>query len=272
MTRYQVQLLDRLREPAYTGENRCIPCTLANTGIAAAVAGVLWVAWRPSVATLAFVVFLLAIYLRGYLVPGTPTLTKRYFPDAVLALFDPPQASGVEDPPADLERILHDAGILTHCPDREDLCLSEDFKWEWHEEIDHVRSRDLSRDILADLLGVESTAIHFQRHGEAYVLFVENQRVGTWESEAAFYADVAGATIIPEWTANWGALSPETRSSLLAGLRLFLENCPACGGVVELGEDTVESCCRTIDVFAVTCTDCGSRLLEVEQPEQLALA
>jgi hypothetical protein len=272
MTRYQVPLLDRLREPAYTGENRCIPCTLANTAIAAAIAGVLWVAWRPSVAAVAFVVFLLAIYLRGYLVPGTPTLTKRYFPDAVLALFDPPQGPGVEDPPADLETILHDAGILEPCPDREDLCLSEDFKWEWHEEIDHVRSRDLSRDILADLLGVESTAIHFQRHGEAYVLFVENQRVGTWESEAAFYADVAGATIIPEWTANWGALAPETRSSLLAGLRLFLENCPACGGVVELGEDTVESCCRTIEVFAVTCTDCGSRLLEVEQPEQLALA
>ncbi|MFC6734994.1 hypothetical protein ACFQEQ_01905, partial [Halolamina salina] len=59
--------------------------------------------------------------------------------------------------------------------------------------------------------------------------------------------------------------SREERGRILAGLRLFVERCPACGGTPELGEETVESCCRRAEVYTHQCRDCGARLLEIEQ-------
>jgi hypothetical protein len=35
-----------------------------------------------------------------------------------------------------------------------------------------------------------------------------------------------------------------------------------CAGPVSLGQDTVESCCRSYEVVAVSCSDCDSRLFE----------
>jgi len=87
--------LARFKNPEYTGANRCLPCTVVNTLIAAVLAvgvgvGVGTVAGAaPGAVTglAAFGVSVAAIYFRGYLVPGTPTLTKRYFPPWLLALF-----------------------------------------------------------------------------------------------------------------------------------------------------------------------------------------
>jgi hypothetical protein len=40
---------------------------------------------------------------------------------------------------------------------------------------------------------------------------------------------------------------------------------------VTLGEDTVESCCRSIDVIAATCEDCGARVFEAQfSPQAMA--
>lgn len=78
---------DQIRQPEYTGENRCIPCTTVNVVIAAVLATGIAV-FNPLLAIAAFVASLAAIYLRGYLVPGTPALTKQYFPDWLLAKFD----------------------------------------------------------------------------------------------------------------------------------------------------------------------------------------
>ena len=86
-----------LRRPEYTGSNRCLPCTVVNlvfAGVASLVAALIAV----QLAIAVFAVSLLAIYFRGYLIPGTPELTKRYLPDSVLARFDHaeehPAASG----------------------------------------------------------------------------------------------------------------------------------------------------------------------------------
>lgn len=81
-------LLDRLRQPGYTGENRCIPCTSVNVALAAASSALVAKMTSRRLASTAFVTSLGAIYLRGYLVPGTPTLTKRYLPERVLRWFD----------------------------------------------------------------------------------------------------------------------------------------------------------------------------------------
>jgi hypothetical protein len=49
---------------------------------------------------------------------------------------------------------------------------------------------------------------------------------------------------------------------LLGALRLFIDRCPACGGQPAFGTETVESCCTSHDVAAVSCADCGVRLFE----------
>ena len=60
----------RLRQPEYTGRNRCVPCTIVNLLIAVIITGGVAVVSIPLGGAL-FVVSLGAIYFRGYLVPGT---------------------------------------------------------------------------------------------------------------------------------------------------------------------------------------------------------
>ncbi|APX97631.1 hypothetical protein [Natronorubrum daqingense] len=94
----EIDFVEDLKQPEYTGENRCEPCTLLNLAIAVAVGSL--VARKTKLGgALAIVVSIGLIYLRGYLVPGTPTLTKRYLPPEVLRWFgkepEPELASGV---------------------------------------------------------------------------------------------------------------------------------------------------------------------------------
>lgn len=96
MSSGDVSLVDALRQEEYTGADRCLPCTIANAVIAVGLAALAKAivsrfgsetAGRVTALVLTGL-FAAAIYLRGYLVPGTPELTKRYFPDEVLRLFD----------------------------------------------------------------------------------------------------------------------------------------------------------------------------------------
>jgi len=78
----------RFRNRAYTGQNRCLPCTALNAGIALVLGIVAAVLTSAVVAGAVVAVAAVVIYLRGYLIPYTPTITKRYFPDRVLEWFD----------------------------------------------------------------------------------------------------------------------------------------------------------------------------------------
>lgn len=99
-------LVERLEQPEYTGENRCTPCTLVNLLLAAGVAALVGRRSR-ALGLLTFAASAALIYLRGYLVPGTPELTKRYLPRSVLALFD------TAEPPEPL-----DESVTRHAVDR----------------------------------------------------------------------------------------------------------------------------------------------------------
>lgn len=79
--------LDRIRRPEYTGGNRCVPCTTFNVALAF-LATLLVAPLGPVAVAAVFFGSMGSIYFRGYLIPGTPTLTKRYLPDPVLELFD----------------------------------------------------------------------------------------------------------------------------------------------------------------------------------------
>jgi hypothetical protein len=266
--------LARFKQPEYTGENRCLPCTVVNTIIAlvlsvAVVAGVARVA-NPAAGLAAGVVLLGcclgAIYFRGYLVPGTPELTKQYFPPWLLGLFgkEPEvQTNVAADTEIDPEAELLGVGALEPCEESDDLCLTASFRESWFEEIDRVNAEsDASRDRLLALLGLEEANVRFTEHGRAFQAFVDGTVVGRWESEAAFLADLGAAQTLSREYDGWDELAVESRGQLLNGLRLFIDRCPECGGVPSFETETVESCCSTQDVAAVTCEDCDSRLFE----------
>lgn len=271
MSNAVVDALDRVRQPEYTGENRCLPCTAANVVIAAVVSAVVGVLFPPAGAVV-FLGSLALVYLRGYLVPGTPELTKRYFPDWLLAAFDKrPEGSPIEPgETVDVERVLMEAGVLRERADVDDLEVDPAFEARWFEEVERAREDDAGRAALADLLGVDAGDLSFQEFGDAFVASQNGVQVGRWESRAAFIADVAAARALADELDGWTSTTPSQRSQLLNGLRLFLEECPSCGGPVDFGQEVVESCCRSVDVVAVTCDACEARLFEMETPENLS--
>lgn len=266
-----VDTLERFKQPEYIGENRCPACTVVNlliaggasTGVGAGVGAAVSIPSGILAGVSVFVLSALVIYVRGYLVPKTPELTKTYFPPWLLALFgkDPVEAEPTINeinPESELVR----AGALEECEDTDDLCLTAEFRTDWDSEIDRLGSDSAGRDELLDLLKAEKQSVEFEDYGEAFQAFVDGTPVGTWESEPAFIADLASANALVSYHPNWERLGVGAKSQLLGGLRLFLEDCPGCGGEPEFGTDTVESCCSKYDVAAVSCTECGARLFE----------
>lgn len=269
------------RRPEYTGENRCVPCTVVNTLIAVVLAVALaLVVPLDATASVAIGAGVLGcsvaiIALRGYLVPGTPALTKRYFPAWLLRSFDHPEEMTTVD--IDPAEVLQSADAVTDCENVDDLCLTAEFRQAWRAQIDRYRDSDATRTHLAEVLEIPEQSLEFETHGSAFVAMADGgqrpgddngsrRRVGQWESEGAFLADVAGARLLSEGFAGWSQLTPRQRGSVLNGLRIFLNSCPTCNGTVTFGEETVESCCRSRAVLAVTCEECGSRLFEAEAP------
>lgn len=260
----------RLRQPEYTGENRCVPCTVVNVAIAVTGSAVVGVAVDGQVGRViaggTLVAALATIYLRGYLVPGTPTLTKRYLPARVLAWFDKaPSESVVTD--IDVEAELVDAGVLEPCADRDDLCLTAGFERAWHRRLAAAPTEgvDLAPFLSdAERAAVDRGSVDLEQVGAAYVAFVDDRQVAQWESRAAFAADRAAVDLLADRVDGWTRLGFTARTELAGALRLWLDHCPTCGDPVGPGRDTVESCCREVPVVAVECDRCDHRLFEVE--------
>ncbi|RLM88327.1 hypothetical protein D3D02_12205 [Halobellus sp. Atlit-38R] len=259
----------RWRQPEYTGANRCLPCTVVNV----AIAGILAIGLasiRLSLGIALLVVGVAAIYFRGYLIPGTPTLTKRYLPDSVLGLFDAheapaPLGAGKQDP-GDIERFLVDLDVLERCQGGEDLCLMPAFRESWDAQMarQSVGDSEPGDQLLFEGLGVDRAEIETKRQPNAFVAVADSVTIGRWESESAYRADVAADAVLHARSAAWEELDYETRLEVLGALRLWLDQCPDCDGAVTLDEETVESCCRSFEVVAATCDDCGTRLFEAQ--------
>jgi len=285
--------IQQYQDPAYTGEMRCLPCTVVNSVIAVLLSGGVFAAGSATLGSTiggvaaAGVLLLSAasIYFKGYLVPGTPALTKRYFPDWLLSAFgkDPsptvgePATTNQEaaasseqevQPPSgekedlDLEEFLVDAGALEPCQGGADLCLTDAFRRDWERQIERVNESDVGRDRLPAILNISAGEVSVEDHGTAFRARVDGRYVGTWESQAAFVADIAAADVLAEWVEDWDEVSIDHRGQLLNGLRLFLKTCPECGGALAFGTDTVESCCSTHEVAAVSCEACETRVFE----------
>lgn len=262
-----------LRRPEYIGENRCLPCTVLNLALVAAVGVALGVWVAPAAGAAAAVLGLLLVYARGYVVPGTPTLTQRFLPDAVLAYFEhggPPTAdTGADanvDDEFDPESALVDASALTPCRDRDDLCLDSFFRTQWQSQMPVV-AEDIDAAVYHLMPSSFDNPVEVEYRGEAVVARVANATVAQWPSRAAFVADAAGAAVLADADPEWADRGFAERTRLLAGLRLWLDRCSVCDGPVELGAETVESCCRSVEVVAASCTSCGARIFEAPLPD-----
>ena len=263
-------LLNRFKRPEYTGRNRCTPCTILNVLIAGVASTAVALVTIPG-AIVTFVVCLATIYLRGYLVPYTPIVTKRYFPDWVLRWFDTDHATVPESDEGlvDVEETLYSLDVVAECDIGTDLCLTPDFRAAWREQMSAVEESETRQGAIASLLDVPEEKLSFQEFDSAVLVRYDGRQIGQWESEAALLADIAADSALTEWDDRWNGIDVVNRSRILNTLRMFLDTCPDCGGLTNFGQETVESCCRSIDVVAVTCTDCDARLFELEMTPEI---
>jgi hypothetical protein len=277
----------RYRNPAYTGENRCFPCTIVNVAIAVVTSLLVALVSRRG-ALIAFVGSLVSIGLRGYLVPGTPTLTKRYLPDRVLARFEthPPaerqsspdreqsdnlQRETIEElerqreQTVDPERFLLEVDAVEPLEDGSDLRFTDALESEIADQEASLPDDPLEAALLAELYGIDANLIEIQ--DRSYPAVRIGHRVHRWPSTSALTADVATHRALEALTDRWADVPQGQRVELLEVLRSFRTNCPDCGGAIAMSEDTIESCCRTYEVLALICTTCDSALLEFDQNE-----
>ncbi|MGM0718442.1 MAG: hypothetical protein ACQET5_15015 [Halobacteriota archaeon] len=295
------ELIETVRNPEYTGENRCPPCTVVNLAIAAALGGLVSRKSRKAGA-LTVVGSVALISLRGYLVPGTPELTKRYLPSAVLRWFgkspDTDLATGFADSeldapgadssdavsdsasdeepaqttdrapsvPNDLETYFLDNGLLEPCEVRDDLCLTGDFEAAWIDEMDSIVEGDTDLvEAIVDSFGFDADLDEFElteKEKGGYVLHYGTRYAGRWPSHAALVADIASSAILDSWLDEWTEYTPREKGKILNSLRMFLEVCPTAEGGVRMNEELVESCCSSSTVIAVVCEETGERVFE----------
>lgn len=272
--------VDSLRRPEYTGANRCLPCTVVNACIAVGAAVVLGALLFPWVGLFALAVFAGLIYLRGYLVPGTPTLTKRYLPARALALFGkdaPVEATVLEpstavtaadadtgsdsEPAFDTADPLVAAGVLQRDggDEREgDPALTPTFRDAWRERTDGLLDREVdAEDVRAAFAADDASAV-----GDLSFVLDGNRSV-RWGSEAALAADVAAAVLLGERLSDWADREGTRQRTLLTGLRFCLDRCPVCDGAVAVSQDRVEPCCEKPHLVAESvCEDCGAHIAD----------
>jgi hypothetical protein len=266
------ETLSRWKRPDYTGSNRCLSCTVVNVvlasvlavGSAAAVA-VIRPLWAPMAGASVFVASVLLIYFRGYLVPGTPSLTRRYFPRWLLTVFGKGgvRTDGSFDPDAELRA----AGIVIEGAD--DLQLLPAFERAWGTAIDDIGTADMTVEAevtqrIAALGGFDIEDLELVENPNVYQAWYGEELIASWESRAACIADVAAADIVPEYDSWWHERPLAMQAELLGALRLFLERCPVCHGNITLSLDVVSSCCYDYEVVEMTCDGCNARLFEVE--------
>jgi len=264
-----VGLLTQFRHPEYTGENRCLPCTVINLALATALTGVMALVSLPAAVVVA-VVSIASIYVRGYLVPGTPELTKRYLPERVLAWFGKSTSpAATSDVDFDVFSFLDRAAVVVDGDD--DIALVPTFQSRLEAVALDINTDAAMTTASADLLDVDADRLSFVSSGSSWRVLLDDSILGQWESKAAFVADLAAHRALSEWTDEWESVPGGARGRTLSAIRACLETCPVCAGEIRLGTESVRSCCREYEVVAATCLDCNARLFETDARSVVAV-
>jgi len=261
-----VDQFDRLKDPEYTGENRCAACTAVNTLVAAVVGFLVALQW-PVAGLGVFVASLALIYFRGYLVPGTPALTKRYFPRWLLEYFHgdrhPDAVFEAEADSDDPYGFLDSIGAIRTCEERDGVCLTPAFRRRWEDRIDRIRSRGVETSI-AESERIDADEIAIEEEGEGVSLWLDERKVGYWDSRAVLLADLASWQELAASSTDWRSIPDDTRRQIVGGLRIFVEQCPECAVPITEETETVQGCCshHTSTRTRGRCPECGASFFE----------
>lgn len=250
-----------LRRPEYTGDNRCLPCTVLNVAIVAVVSSLAWtVSPAGAVAIAAAGVALVA--LRGYVVPYTPQFAPRLAEHLPVdfghdARSDESDSLAVETDhdPGEILAALEEAGVVTG--DAE-LDLAPDFRDAWEE-----RMRERRTDDTETIAAAAAAAAPFPAEGSTSgnLIIIDGGRRAHLNRPVAI-AEVAAIAVLSEWD-----VAERYRPAGADALRLFLRDCPDCGGAVV--ESTVGDCCGggSSREAVLACEDCRSTLYKLPQSE-----
>ncbi|MDS0294638.1 hypothetical protein [Halogeometricum luteum] len=263
-------LLDAIRRPDYTGERRCWPCTAVNAALLLVVAVVLW-PLSTTVALLTAVGGGALVYLRGYVVPGTPEFAPRVVSRLGLShLFEHVPDGGEvrqsdELGDEDGEEVLFalfEARVLRE-DDAGALYLSEEFRSAWEAEMASLRDRDDE-----SVAAAVAEAAPFDAEGGVDYggITVDGERNSIWLSRAHAVSDAAAVRAMTAFDVPESVRAPAT-----APLRMFLESCPLCGGQTEETRTVLNCCGGTMGVYddpedeVLVCADCGETLYVFEE-------
>ena len=245
------------RDPVYTGPNRCWPCSIANVvlvALGAMAAG----AVAPAAGVVVGGVGLVTVWLRGYVVPGTPRLTRRYLPASVRAWFGKAQSRRPPDAAAPTDR-LTELGVLRPDAPR----LTPGFRDPWATTAGALAGDERAiRRAAAAVLSSPSTEVGLANDGDGVTLTIGGEWIGEWPSQTALVADLATELTLSD--TGWAGLERTERADLAARIRAVAAVCPVCDASTSVSPDTVTSCCGPTEVVAVTCPDCSTRLAEFD--------
>ncbi|MFW5956702.1 MAG: hypothetical protein ACOCQY_04795 [Halorhabdus sp.] len=262
--------LEQYRRPEYTGSNRCLPCTVVNGLIAVVIANttgvtLLALEYDPTTATLLAVGVLgvagVQIWIRGYLIPGTPRLTSRYFPPWLLRSFgkEPFVVDGLRTGTGrTVTRHHQETDTVSYSTGETPLALDQEFRAEWRAAIDDLAD---VKSTFETVFAVEGR-VELTETDRAVIVSLDGRPYGRWVSRAALRADLGAGTVLAGQYDAWPELSAAERGRLLGVVRRHIDVCPACGGVPASGTAMATSCCRELRVETVSCQTCGVRLFE----------
>jgi hypothetical protein len=242
-----------LRHPAFTGPARNPGFVVANIVVASLLA--VAVDWAiPLSGSVVVGVALVLLTVRGYAVPGTPTLLS------VVGRWTDVSAAG--GPPASVDvRRLCRAGVLERRGSR--LRLTDAFATAWWERVADAGPRWADERQLAAALDVppEEVDLHWGEQGRVLVAWVAGEPKGVWLSRAALVADIASVDVLAR-SSRWQGSPPRLSGSTLSTVRRALDRCPACDGRLRHERVTSRLHDTESETDAVTCLDCDARVFE----------
>ncbi|WP_363464169.1 hypothetical protein [Halogeometricum borinquense] len=264
-----------IRRPEYTGERRCWPCTVVNVVLLLVITAAIAVLSVP-VALVVAISGAALVYLRGYVVPGTPEFAPKLVARLGLSsLFGYVPDEGEERRSDELSEVtngedvllaLFERGVLKEDADGA-LFLSDAFWSAWEAEMATLRDRDDD-----GVAAAVAAAAPFEAAGGTRFdgITVEGNGQSIWLSRAHAIADAAAVRTLADFEVPESARAPATTA-----LRMFLEVCPRCGGPTA-ETTTASDCCGsgTVGSFdtpeneVLACTDCGEILYVYDEADE----
>lgn len=257
-----------LQNPEYTGENRCNACTLVNLCIAFLLALPL-VMFSLLMSIFVAISFISLIYFRGYIIPGTPEITKKYFPDWLLRQFGKNTKTlddKLEDDSIVDEELLFKLDIVD--TEGDDIDIEDEFRREWEREMKITSRKNIKRLIMvsmSQITSINTDDLSFaQTESSEWVVMKNGQPISKWISKEGIIIDISSINILMEQCTEWGQLSLQEKSRVVNSLRTLVQLCPSCGGNILLNKTHQETCCTSVEIIEVKCDDCGMMIDTIE--------